>query len=250
MREAFTYMFKDPGYDKKAIIYFIICFCSMALMMSPELANIGAPNFAEAAKAAKPSNPVFVFLPLIGNFFSLLLAGYHLNCVEAITKQERNIVLPLFNLGTAFVRGFKNIIASLLMTLVLVLLFIPFIIGGKVTIIVGTVLLLLFTLYFFNALMWIFANEGKLTSYLAWKKAVKLVAQNGGTYFVNWLVLILLTIFGGILSSLLMLLFNFLLGNAYTAWLATSIESAVIASYVAFVGMYLVAKSIRPNSVV
>ena len=73
MREAFTYMFKDPGYERKAIIYFLICFCSMALMMSPELANIGAPNFAEAVKVAKPTNPIFIFLPLIGNFFTLLL---------------------------------------------------------------------------------------------------------------------------------------------------------------------------------
>lgn len=250
MREAFTYMFKDPGYDKKAITYFVICLCSLALTMSPELANITTPNFAEAAKVAKPSNPIFTFLPIIGNFFSLLLAGYHLNCVEAITKQNQNIVLPFFNLATAFVRGIKNVIASLFMTLVLVLLFIPCIIGGKIAIAVGTVLLILFLLYFFNALMWIFANEDKLTSYMAWKKAIKLVAQNKGTYFVNWLLLITLTIAGGILSSALMILFNFLLGNAYTAWLATSVESAIIASYVAFVGMYLVAKSIRPDSVV
>ena len=121
MREAFTYMFKDPGYDKKAITYFVICLCSLALTMSPELANITTPNFAEAAKVAKPSNPIFTFLPIIGNFFSLLLAGYHLNCVEAITKQNQNIVLPFFNLATAFVRGIKNVIASLFMTLVFVI---------------------------------------------------------------------------------------------------------------------------------
>ena len=50
MREAFTYMFKDPGYNNKATVYFVICFISLALMASPELANFNGSAMMQGPK--------------------------------------------------------------------------------------------------------------------------------------------------------------------------------------------------------
>ena len=60
----------------------------------------------------------------------------------------------------------------------------------------------------------------------------------------------LITLIGGLASLLFLFLFNFLVNNVYVAWILTSIEGAIIALYTAFVSMYLIAKSIDPETVV
>ena len=250
MREAFTYMFKDPGYEKKAIVYFVILFLATALSISPEFANMEMANFSNPKMYAETSNPIFIFFPLIANFFMILLGGYHMVCIQAISKQGNNIVLPFFNFKLAIVTGFKNLIANLLLIIVTLLLFVPFLIILKVASAFVGVLFALFLGIIFNALTWIFAHDGKLTSYLCWKKAISLVKQNSRSYFVNLLVLGLLSLAGTIVIGILSLLFNFLLGNIYLSWIATAAEIAIIASYIAFVCMYLIAKSIKYESIV
>ena len=113
MREAFTYMFKDPRYNDKAMIYFIICTLSLSLMATPELANLNT-LFANGPKVAPVTNPIFTILPLIGALFNWILCGYFYNCVQALTKQKQNYILPFLNIGSAFVKGFKFTISIIL----------------------------------------------------------------------------------------------------------------------------------------
>lgn len=251
MKKAFTYMFQDPGYRKKTEIYFVICFFALALMATPELANIGAGvnPYTQTPKITQVTSPMFFFLPLIGSAFSIILSGYYFTCVQAIAQQQNNIVLPFMNIWTSFVKGFKFFVTVILTSLVIGILYALCSFVGSFGIIIFSIILLLIFGLCGNAFMWLYSIEGKLTTFFAWKKAAILVKKNAGIYFRNLLLSILLIIAGAIVSTLFMLLFNYLLNNTYIAWILTSIEGAVIASYTAFVGMYLIAKSIKPSDV-
>lgn len=251
MKEAFTYMFKDPGYRKKAEVYFVFCFIALALMATPELANIssGVCPYAQSPIVTPTTSPILLFLPLIGMVFNFILSGYYFTCVQAITKQQNNIVLPFMNIWSSFVKGFKFFVAVILTSIVFGILYALCVFGGPIAIGVFSLILLLIFGLCGNAFMWLFSIEGKISTFFAWKKAACLVKQNAGIYFKNWFLSGLLIIVGAIVSTLFMFLFNYLLENAYIAWIATSIEGAVIASYTAFVGMYLIAKSIKPSDV-
>ena len=89
MREAFTYMFKDPRYSDKAIMYFIICFISLALIASPEIGNMHSVSLSQGPQVTPVTNPVFAVLPFIGTLINWILCGYYFTCVQALTKQIR-----------------------------------------------------------------------------------------------------------------------------------------------------------------
>ena len=250
MREAFTYMFKDPGYNDKAIMYFVICFIALALLASPEISNLNTAGMSQSPKVTPISNPIFAILPLLGVLFNWIITGYYLTCVQAITKQNQNYVLPFINIGGSFIKGFKFTIATILITLVLTLLGFIFAFVGPIGISLYSISLLVLLFIFGNAFMWLFANEGKLSTFFAWKKVSKLVSGNCKNYFKNLFILILITIAGALVSTIFMFLFNFLVSNMYVAWILTSLEGAIVASYTAFVSMYLIAKSIKVESVV
>lgn len=250
MKEAFTYMFKDPRYNEKASVYFIICFIVLALMASPEISNINSIALSQGPKYTPVTNPIFALLPFVGSLVNIILLGYYYTCIQAITKQEQNYVLPFMKFGSSFIRGFKLILATILITIVLCLMCFILGLAGHVGVIIFCVFITLLFFILGNAFMWLFANEGKISTFFAWKKATKLVLANGNTYFKNLLVLFLLTLLGAFVSTLFMFLFNFLVNNVYIAWILTSIEGAIIASYLAFVGMYLIAKSIKRETVV
>ena len=250
MREAFTYMFKDPGYNNKATVYFVICFISLALMASPEIANLNSTAVIQGPKVAPVTNPTFMFLPILGSIFNWILCGYYFTCVQALTQQNQNYVLPFLKIGGSFLKGIKFTIAIILISIVLTTLGVLLSVTGPIGIAIFAILAFLLFVIWGNAFMWLFANEGKFSTYFAWKKVTRLVSENSKTYFKNWFLLILLTLAGAIASILFMLLFNFLVNNIYLAWILTSIEGAIIASYTAFVGMYLIAKSIKPETVV
>ena len=90
MREAFTYMFKDPRYSDKATVYFVICFIAFALVGLPEItklsAIVGTPSITPV------TNPLFKLLSTIGKLLlKTVLLGYCYTCIGAIIKQNQNI---------------------------------------------------------------------------------------------------------------------------------------------------------------
>lgn len=251
MKEAFTYMFKDPMYEKKAMSYFLICFASLALMATPELNNISDFYSMTITPTIKPINPLLNLLPLAGTLFNFILCGYFYTCVQAITNQNNNIVLPYLKIGSSFAKGFCFAIFFFSLTLSPIALLFGLLGSASTTVFVclSMIVALMFLIYT-PAFLWLFANEGKLSTFFAWRKVINLVNLNKKTYFKNYSILFLLTLLGAIISLVFMFLFNFLLGNVYLAWIATSIVGAIIASYIAFVGMYLLAKSFKSDSVV
>ena len=70
MKEAFTYMFKDPRYNDKAIVYFVICFIALALMATPEISNLNTVGLSQGPKITPVTNPIFIILPFIGTLFN------------------------------------------------------------------------------------------------------------------------------------------------------------------------------------
>ena len=249
MREAFTYMFKDPGIKDKATTYIIICFIAFALTALPEISQFS--GIATTSPYITPvTAPSFELLAFCGKLLNLVLLGYSFTCVGAIIKQNQNIVLPFLNIWNSFVKGFKFNIATILLILPIIpLTFIISLLGKNIAVIFIALIILLFIVYN-NAFLWLYANEGKLNTYFEWKKVAQLVRANKKVYFTNFLLLILISFASALCSIVFMLLFNFLVNNVYIAWILTSIEGAIIASYTAFVGMYLVAKSIDPKTVV
>ena len=249
MREAFTYMFKDPRYNDKAMVYFIVCAISLALMATPELASVNV-LLSQGPKVSPVTNPIFTILPIIGVLFNCILVGYFYTCVQALTKQKQNYILPFINWWSSFVKGFKLTIGIFLFMIVMSIICALFVFTGPIGSIIGySVFILLFSICL-NAFLWLFSNEGKISTFFAWKKAFKLISANKKTYFKNLIMMGLITLIGGLASLLFLFLFNFLVNNVYVAWILTSIEGAIIALYTAFVSMYLIAKSIDPETVV
>ena len=249
MKEAFTYVFKDPGYSKKALVYFMVCFITLALMASPQLltAGIYSESVIQEPQITPVTNPLLIiFISIIGYVFNMFLTGYYYTCIHAIVNQQNNIVLPYMNFGNSFIKGLKFTVAIILISSLVGLLFVLTSFAGLIVSTVLAAVLLLFFGMSCVSFMWIFAIKSNVSVFFAWKEAVKLINQNKNTYYKNWFVFTLLIALGALLSTLFMALFNFLFDNIYLAWIASSIEGAIIASYVAFVGMYLVAKSIKP----
>lgn len=249
MREAFTYMFKDPRYNDKAIAYFVICTLSLALMGAPELASINT-LLADGPKVTTTTSPLFTILPVIGMVFNMILCGYYYTCVQALTRQNQNYILPFINIPSSFIKGLKLFIAVFLFLIVTGIACALFTFAGQLGVVICYTLFLLLFSICANAFLWLFSNEGKISTFLAWNKAFKLISANSKTYFTNLIILGLITLAGALASTLFLFLFNFLVSNIYVAWILTSIEGAIIASYTAFVSMFLIAKSIKPETVV
>lgn len=249
MREAFTYMFKDPGIKDKATTYIIICFIAFALTALPEISQFS--GIATTSPYITPvTTPSFELLAFCGKLLNLVLLGYSFTCVGAIIKQNQNIVLPFLNIWNSFVKGFKFNVGIILLLLPLILLIFLFSLLSKFATIIFTILVFLLFIIIGNSFIWTFANENKISIFFDLKRIFRYIAENKKTYFKNLLFIILIGIVSAIISVLFMLLFNLLINNVYLAWILTSLEGAIIATYTFFVSIYLIAKSINPQTVV
>ena len=98
MREAFTYMFKDTMFGKKAFTYWVISF--LALLLAGTLEVFKTPVATQAPVVNSVSNPFLILLPLL---LFAILGGYYFSGVKAIFEQKNNIVLPFINPWKNFV---------------------------------------------------------------------------------------------------------------------------------------------------
>ena len=115
MREAFVYMFKDNYFGKKAILYFTLSFiasvCSAYALMH---SCTGACPITTGNGIFIPNKTNTVIYQMLGFLFHLLILGYFNICINAITKQVNNIVLPFFNFTSSLLKGLKYFLAILL----------------------------------------------------------------------------------------------------------------------------------------
>lgn len=247
MRDAFTYIFKDPGFGQKVVSFCMVFFVILSLLGAPQLTN----TISSAPAVLKVSNPFLNWLPFFGVIISFALWGYSTVCIKAITQKQSNIVLPFFNFKNSILRGLRFFFATLVYTLPLTIGFFMLIFAqNRLILTLLTLVVGVFVLYYFNALFWIYANEERLSSFFALKKATKYIKNNIKLYFTNLGLIFLINLLGILFSWISIYALSYMFNNVHFAWLATSLVSSIIATYIAFVGMYLIAKSIKTNSVV
>lgn len=242
MRYAFSYMFKDPGFGQKFVPFCFVNFIALLLFGAPQLTSI---------TSSVPTVLKVTWLPFLGGIISFALFGYATVCIKAITQKTSDIVLPFFNFKNSILRGFRFLIATLGFTLTGTLsLFLLAIAQAWLLLILAFIILGGFALIYFNALFWIFANEERLSSFFAWKKATRYIKQNLRQYFNNLGIIILINLVESTLSGTIMYTMNYIFSTSHVAWIASSLTGSIISSYLAFVTIYLIAKSIKTDSVV
>lgn len=253
MREAFTYMFKDNCFWKKAGVFFLLSILTSFLMgYGDSCNNTGGCPLSQAPQVEPVTDLFSIGLNLLGLFFGALLCGYYFNIIEAISKQEKNIVLPFFNFGSCLVKGFKFTIASILLFLVLILVGAIFIFLLNKSpfwgIIVETVLLVVCSIFFAiisMGVIWNYANTNQILSIFAWKKVFNLIKANKVSYYSALGFCVLTAIAAMIVTTILVIISVFMIDSATIASIVFLVIATIIASYTAFVYMYLIAKSIK-----
>lgn len=242
MKKAFNYMFKDNLFGQKALTYFIFAFAGTFLL------NIG--NSLQTTKLVMFS---FIFLTL-GSIIMFIPCGYVINSIKALIEQNENFVLPRFSYKRNFITGFKLMVAIVILSLVcgiglailsIITAVISALLSAKIVAYIGISLLfiavILLILYYTIALNRIFATTEAWASFLQFKKATELIKRAPGTYNKGVGLFVLVNLLSGIISGILLILF----GRGLFGIAAATLVSVIISTYVVFVNIYLVAKSIK-----
>lgn len=254
MREAFVYMFKDNCFSKKAFIYFLLSFCALFFVA---LADITSSNISclttQTPCILNTIKPEIYGYQILSFLFDILIIGYFLSNLEALQKQNLNIVLPFFNLKLNFTKGLKFFAGVFITFLIYYLLITGFVILGFVFTKIElhrflpflVALPIIFYVICYCSFMYEFANSNKILTLLNYKTLVLRIKNNLGNYFKHASCLILIFITGAIFAFLIECCFSFLFNNAYVVMILTNIISALINTYVAYVSIYLIHKSVR-----
>ena len=85
MREAFTYMFKDNCYYKKALIYLVLNFIANSLIAYAQMNSFTGVCPINSKPEVLPNELLgTTILSFTGFLVNMFVLGYFLNCVEAI----------------------------------------------------------------------------------------------------------------------------------------------------------------------
>ena len=246
MREAFTYMFKDKCLWEKAGLYFFILI----------LANIFTA-FSETQSYLSIRPDLFSTNPLGENllyivtlFLYTLLTGYFISLTTAIIKQNTNIVLPRFNIGLNFVKALKYLLA---ITLIAICYFIVVLTAetflGKTYSDTLIIIIKLFYSIYGIAFFWNFANNNDILTFFDFKNTFKYVAKAPKNYIKYLLIIGLIIILGSLLTVIIEYIMSFISSNILAILLFAFI-STTIETYIAFSTSYLIARSIKIETVV
>ena len=184
MREAFTYMFKDTMFTKKAFAYCFICFVVLLAAGAPEA--LKTTIVTQTPTINSVPNPFLNLFLLLALLLYAILGGYYFTCVKAISEQKNNIILPFINPWKNFVKGVKFGVVSLFLGLVLIalLLFSKY---SVQTYFITITIIPFFAIFYFiysNIFYLLYANEGKFLTYFRWKKAFETLKDaNKKVYF-------------------------------------------------------------------
>ncbi len=250
MREAFIYMFKDNCYYKKALIFLLLSFIESACIAYSQMNNCTGMCPYSSGNLFIPNKTNALVFQIIGLVFNSLVVGYFNTCVEAITKQINNIILPFFNCINCLLKGLKYFVAVLI-PIILFALIIGFLqVFNLLLAKIIFVLLLVLYLIFGMAFIWLFANEKSFWAFLLYKKALINVLKAPLNYFKHLLFVLIASAIAIGLKFVFEFIFALLPLNALATMLIATFISAVISAYFTFVLVYLIAKSIKPDSVV
>lgn len=247
MREAFVYMFKDNCFGKKAILYFTLSFiasvCSAYALMH---SCTGACPITAGNGIFIPNKTNTVIYQMLGSLFHLLILGYFNICINAITKQVNNIVLPFFNFTSSLLKGLKYFLAILFPVVSFAL------ITGilqEINILAANLFLtiiLFFYLIFSIAFFWLLANENKFLTFFSYKKAIKKVLEAPAKYFKSIIFISLICVLTFIINFIIGFIFALFNLSLLTTMLSANLVASIVSTYTAFVSMFLIAKSINP----
>lgn len=251
MREAFTYMFKDNCYYKKALVFLLLTFIESACLGFAQMNSCnGMCPLDLSSGIFTPSKTNALIFQLTGLIFNFLVLGYFNTCIEAITKQVNNIILPFFNFINSITKGIKYIIA-IAMPIVLYGLLIGILqVINPIVATIATIAVLLFYLIFGVGFVWLFANEKSFFTFFCYRRIINEVKNAPRNYFKNLLFIIITTILIVILNFITEFLFALFKLNPLITMLVTTFVSSIISAYLTFVLVYFIAKSIKTNSVV
>lgn len=246
MREAFTYMFKDNKFYQKYFTYLGLAFAAYFLINYAYLFTAeGAQTYTNQISFI-PTNPFKSWgLLILGLTFKILTAGYFLNTIAAISKQNDNYILPFFNTTNCLTKGLKLLGALLFIIFCFTILL--FLSAGFKPL--TLTLILIFSIIFCASFLWIIANENKYLVLLHIEDAVNYIKKASKNYFKYLFVFISAFVVSTSLS-LLAELFVSKFNAPILEIIAISIIYAIIDAYFIYVYSFLIAKSIKPESVV
>ena len=246
MREAFTYMFKDNCYYKKAGIYLVLNFIANAFIAYAQMKSCtgGCPlrTTPEVMTNTYINTIIFNILGILANMFVI---GYFFSCINAIIKQSNNIVLPFFNAGNCFIKGLKFHISTILITLLFFVLSIPLNLINSVFAMIIFISIIAFYLVFGCSFFWSFATDSKILTFFNVKEAFNNVKKASLNYLKNIFLILLVTIISIIFAYSFELLSGFLIQSQLITMLVSTFITAIISAYFGFVSMFLIAKSIK-----
>jgi len=250
MKEAFTYMFKDNMFKKKAFMYFVFALIAGFIV---QCANTYLPS---TPKTVPPIQ--YYLLWLLGTFAMFIPQGYNLNCIRAIMEQRENPILPFMNIKNSFIIGFKFYLSLFIFMLGIVAASIVYciIIGilSSLHLQILSILMCLFLILFLLVFLLVFiiyipafcctfAKTELLTIFFRFVRVTKLIKQDIVNYFkyVGLYAVFFIGIF--IISILISIPFQ---GNIIGAFIIAFLTS-LIGAYTSFVAAYLTARAVKPE---
>ena len=248
MKEAFIYMFKDNCFWKKAITYFFVSFIA-CLFISYSQINTCSGMCPVASKPTVISvNSISpIIYQLIGIFINMIVAGYFLSSIKAITSQTSNIVLPFFSFRNNFVKGFKfnlSVFTTIILysfTFGLLYSFYSTATFAKI----GFIILLIFYIFTGVAFVWLFAQEEKFITFFNFKKVIIKIKEDIKNYIKYVLIIAGILLISIAVTFVIELLISNFVKDIIIAMVITTLITTVFATYINFVNMHLIAKSIK-----
>ena len=244
-------MFKDNCFCKKAFIYFLLTFLASAFFAYAQMNTCnGACPFSTRPEVINFSQTNVILFNILGTILNMLALGYFFNCIEAVIKQNKNILLPFFNINSCLNKGFKSYVAIILVVFILTLVSVLVGLFYNPAFYIFWGIVILFYMIAGVSFLWNFANDGKFISFFDFKKAYNNIVNSSRNYF-KYLIVILGLCFVSIISSLIIeVLCNLITIKPLATMILTTLLSSLISTYLAFSAVYLIAKSIRQDSVV
>lgn len=257
MREAFTYMFKDNYFYKKAFVYFILAFIPMTILAITDMNSCSnSCQIGQAPVALSSIKFEALCYNLLAIFFYILSAGYFMTSLEAVIRQKTNIILPFFNFDLSLKKGFKFTLGVFIIGLISMLIMFSLTILGMTIFrfalsIIFVFCIILFIIYFVAgySFTYLFATEYKILTFLNFKQAFKNIMIAPKNYFKYWGVLMFLNLIVITLVYLFERLFG-LFNNSYLTMVLTNIISCTLGTYFGYVSLMLISKSVKTDSVV
>lgn len=249
MKKAFSYMFQDSLFGKKAVIYFVLTLFITFLNLLVNLYSELNPN---------SYFPVYIYVyAFFGIFVSFLLDGYFIACIQKFTEDMENPVIPFINFKRDMKKGLKLLVTKLLAAIVYGLIFVGVItllyllhtagmqilanILAHIWALVMISFLSVYSISFIN----LFVKTESLKSLINIPKATKFIAENAKEYFKTLGILALLIFVVFILNFVFMTLFMFLIGNNVLTSFIMALFISLVTIYLMYVSAHIIANFIK-----